>query len=161
EDASHGERHIKVGVTEDHHSWEGLRGHTDDGELLAVQANCSAQNRRIAARLVAPELRAEHEHGVATRDLVFVRGKAAAHMRLDAEYAKVICRDKHAAFDAWRDAGIRGEANSFELRVGDHAVVAVRFVAKVEIFATREIFEAAVVCGPDQRDNVARTGNGI
>ena len=87
---------------------------------------------------------------------VFVVPETAPERRLDAEHAEVVAGDEQPAPDARRRAGLGAEADRAERRVGDHAVVALRVVADVQVLAIGEGVEGVVVRGAHERDDVAR-----
>ena len=98
-----------------------------------------------------PEIRPEHHHGIAAGHLIFVLAKPAPQPRLHAEHVEVVAGNHHAALDPRRGSGFGAEADRLHICVGDHAVVALRFVADVQVFAIGEIVEGdyRASCSPE------------
>ena len=140
---------------------KGLRSHANHGELRAVQANRATEDGRVAPEFVLPEVRPEHHHSIATGHLIFVLSKTASQPRLHAQQVEVVTGNHHSALDPRRSSGFGAETDSLYICVGDHAVVALRFVADVQVFAIGEIVEAAIVRGAHQSDHAARMRNGV
>ena len=140
---------------------EGFGSHTNHGEVRAVQANRPAQHGRVAREFVLPEVRPEHHHGITTGHLIFVIPKTAPSPRLHAKYVEVVTGNHHPAPDPWRGSGFGTEADSLHICVGDHAVVALRFAADVQVFAIGEIVEITIVCNARQSNHAARMRHGV
>ena len=157
----HRQRDIEVGTVEYLHSRKLLGSHSDHGELHAIQANVPVDNRRIAAEFAPPEFRAEHDHCVAPRHLVFFQPKIAPQLRLHAQHMQVVSGNHHSAGDPRRAGRVGAEANRLHVGVGDHTRVALSFVAQVQILAIGKIVEAAVMRGAYQRDDSARMRYGV
>jgi hypothetical protein len=126
------------------HPRERVRSHADHGEILAVQADGPADDGRIARELALPEIRPEHRDGIAAGDDVFVVPETAPHPRLHAEHTEVITGDQDSAPDERRGPELGAEADGHQGSVGDHAVVALRVVADIQVLAIGERVEAIV-----------------
>ena len=148
-------------MIEDVHPRKFFRSHSDHGEVHAVQANVPANHERIASKFAPPEFRTEHDHGIAPRHLVLFHPKTAPQLRLHAQHMEIVPRNHHSAGDPWRVGRCGAEADRLHLGVGDHTVVALGFIAQVQIFAIGKIVETAVMRGAYQRDDPARMRHGV
>ena len=145
ERARHRQRDVEIGTAEDAQAGERVRQDANDGEVRAVQPNRPADDGGVAREFVLPEGRREHRHRLAARHLIFVVAKTAAQLRFHAEHAEVVAGHHQPRLDPRRVSGSGAETHgSCGGPVRDHAVVAGRLAADVQIFAIREIVEGVV-----------------
>jgi hypothetical protein len=129
--------------------------------LHAVQPDRPADHGWIAPKFAPPEFGTEHDHGVAPGHLVLFHPKTAPQLRLHAQHMQVVAGNHHSAGDSRGAGGFGAEADRLHVGVGDHTLVALGFVAQVQIFAIGKIVETAVMRGAHQRDDSARMRHGV
>ena len=104
---------------------------------IAAELHAAAENGGVGAELLFPQAVADHDDGVAARDLILLRPEGAAQLGLDAHDAEEVAADEQAERQLAAAPRASAASPDGEAAEGDQPVKAGAAIADVDVLAIR------------------------